>query len=520
MTELLPDGLAVPDACPAVPAWKPPPPPPRRVWVLVAFALVVRLLACITDPVLPRDGVALAEAVQAVAEGSMEPMRGGPLHPLAVVTAAPPAALGLPADLALALVAALATSLAVLPLFLLVRRITGKDDEATAAGLLFAVTPLFVRVGSTALAEGLLLATTLASLHFTARAMRHFHPARDGALAGLFAGAAWLARPEGIVLLPLAALAVLPANGGRPLRGRLLALLGVLGAAALVASPWILLRWTSGEPFGPFAGKSVAVLAGGATAAPPGGAATGLAGGPLPALGRALGAVVEALHPAVAVLAGLGLLVTARLPKCGKTLGPVVLLLAAAAAFTAGLAVLEWRYGYGGKRHAAAAAVVLLPFAGIGFHGAARGLQRTGGAMSRPAVALGVMTFGLAGPLLVQSLLQRNNGGADARELGLRLRREDGPPPRIATLGEPRIAWYAGGVDIRLLREFGVPAGADDTETRRRGDALTGFLGGEAAPDWVVLREGDRRVPGGAVPARPPDLQVNDLRAWRIPRRQ
>jgi hypothetical protein len=484
--------------------------------VLAGVALAVRLAAMFLDPVMPRDGVALAETVAAFANGDFSALTGGPLHPLALLLAAFPAALGVPPERALALVAALASAAAVIPMFLLTRRIVGRDDDASAACLLFAVAPPLVRTGSTALSEGLLLFFALASLHFAARALRHFHPARDAMLAGAFAGAAWLARPEGLALIPLVVLVCLPSGGGRPLRGRLLAAALAPLAALLVAAPWLLLRAFARGSAGPFGGKDLAVLVGSRAATAAGGAATGVDPGVGASLFRAAGAVVEGMHPGVAIFVLVGLIALVRLPRCGKTWGPVALLGAAALAFTGGLALLEWRYGYGGRRHAAAAATVLLPFAGVGFVATGRLLERAGGPFRRPSIALGTLLAVVVLPLLAGSLLQRDASGAEARSMGLLLRASDGQhTPTIATFGEPRIAWYARGTDVRLLRIYGVAPGLAEVEAKGRANSFIALLQGTDSPEWIVLRDGDPRVPPGVVPETAPAHRVGRLAAWQ-----
>jgi hypothetical protein len=91
------------------------------------------------------------------------------------------------------------------------------------------------------------------------------------------------------------------------------------------------------------------------------------------------------------------------------------------------------------------------------------------------------------------------------------------PPPRIATFGDPRVAWYAGGSDVRLVREFRVRPGASPADAARVGDALRWFLGGRNGADFVVLWQGDDRIPPG-VPGPgggEPVATSGNLRAWR-----
>ena len=166
------------------------------------------------------------------------------------------------------------------------------------------------------------------------------------------------------------------------------------------------------------------------------------------------------------------------------------------------------------------AGVLLLPFAGAGVLAAGRLLGRVGGPLARPVVALGLVGLGAGIPLLAGALLQRDAAGAGAREVGGRIRSlaAPGSRPRVASFGEPRAAWYAGGRDARLLRDFGVPPGAPRGEGERRAAALLWMLRHEGAPEFVVLRAGDYRVPPGLPDPSwgPPAAEAGTLRAWRV----
>ncbi len=518
MPRTLPDGLPIPDECPAPAALAPPPPTPRSAWVLAGLALAVRGAAAFLDPVPTKDGIALAETVRSLAAGHGAALLDAPHSPLAAALAAPFAAAGLDPLAALSLVAVLASAAAVLPLHAAARR-AFDADAANAGALLYVVSPPLVRIGSTALGEPLLFLLGMLSLDAALRALRHFRPARDSALAGLAAGAALLAQPKALALLPLLLAAPIPAGGDRPWRNRLAGVAAGLLAFSLVAGPWIAVRSSRAGRLELVPGKSTAVLVGADTPADPGGAApAGRPGLPAAAL-RAAGAIPEALHPVPAVLALLGIATLLGRRGCGKALGPPLLLLCAAGLFLAGVALLEWRYGYGGRRHAAMAGVALLPFAGAGFLAAGGLLGRVGGPLRRPAVALGLLLFAVAVPLGILALLHRDAGGMEAREMGrdLRALAPAGARLRVATFGEPRVAWYAGGEDVPLLRTYGVRPGTKPADAARKGDSLRWFLVGPSGIDFLVLREGDERVPPG-VPgpaAGPPAAKAGGLRAWR-----
>jgi len=512
----LPDGLVLPDedGCPAPATLAPPPPAPRSAWVLAGVALAVRAAAALLDPVPPRDGIALAETVRAAAGGSFRALLEAPHPPLAALLAAPFAALGLDPVAALSVVAVFCGGAAAFALHAIARRMFD-EDAANGAVLLYAVTPPLVRLGSTALGEPVLFLLGVLSVDAAVRALRHWRPARDAACAGLLGGAAFLARPEGLALLLPAVLAPLGPGGGRPRRNRVAGAALAALAFAAVAGPWAA---ASGRLL---PGKSVAVLAGSGIPAEPGGAAPAERHGFFGAAVQAAGALPEAIHPVVAALAALGLAAAAAgFRPCGRAMGPLALVLGAAGLFLGGVVLLEWRYGYGGRRHAAMAAVLLVPFAGAGILAAGRLLGRVGGSLARPVVALGIVAFGAAIPLLVGAVFQRDEAGGEARKVGLRLRSLHGPgapPLRVATFGEPRVAWYAGGTDARLLRDYGVPPGAPPGEGARKRAALLWMLRHEGAPEFLILRKGDGRVPPGLPDPRwdPPAAEAGSLRAWR-----
>ena len=529
MATMLPDGLPVPDECPVLAVLGPAPPTPRAALVLAGLALAVRAAAAFLDPVPPRDGIALAETARAVAGGNPGALLDATHPPLAAVLAAPFAAAGLDPVAAVALVAVLCGAAAVLPLHALARRAFDLDS-ANAAALLYAVTPPLVRIGSTALGEPALFLLGLLSVDAALRAFRHFRPAPVAAWAGLAAGGAFLARPEALALVPLLLAAPLPAGGGRPWKGRLAGAGLGLAAFALVAGPWIAVVSLRRDRLELVPGKRTEVLLGMASPADPGGAAPAERHALPAAALQAAGAIPEAIHPFPAALALLGLATLVGRRRCGRFLGPPLLVLAAALLFLGAVVMTEWRYGYGGRRHASMAGTALLPFAGAGLLLAGTLLARIGGPLRRPVAALGLLLFAGGGSLLAGAFLQRDAAGGEAREMGLRLRAlavpgpagptaPAGPArPRIATFGEPRVAWYAGGEDVGLLHEFGVVPGTPPADAALRGGSLRWFLEGRAGVDFLVLREGDDRVPPG-VPgpgSGPPVASAGSLRAWRV----
>ncbi|MHC4924830.1 MAG: ArnT family glycosyltransferase [Planctomycetota bacterium] len=510
--ERLPDGLPLPDehgaeACSAIPALEAPPPVPAVAWALGGLALVVRTAAAMLDPVPPRDGVKFAETLQLAAAGEgidWSVFATASHHPLTTWAAMPLHAVGLDPMTALTVVSVLAGGLAAVVLHRMTALLLGDEDAAGAAAVLYAVTPPLVRLGSTALAEPLLHLCVLLSVFAALKTLRHWKPARWALAAGLWGGAGFLARPEALALLPLALLACLPGGGGRPLKNRALALvLAGIGFAAL-AGPWMAHLSLDRAQVTVFQGKDVAVLTGAKAPANPGGAAPAEKHSLLMAAAQATGALPEAIHPALIVLVLMGVISVFRTAHCKREAGRLILLGLAVAAFWCGVVMLEWRYGYGGRRHASTAGLLLIPLAGSGLLLLATMGRRWVKALERPVAATGAVTLLIALPLLAGSLLQRDESGNDARDLGTRLAeigtvKVPGTPSGarpVATFGEPRVAWYAGGEDLRLMRRFGIRPGASRDEVEKRADRFRSFLADHPG-HYVVLKKDDPRVPPG-----------------------
>jgi hypothetical protein len=173
--------------------------PPRgivrlRTSLIVALAvgLAVRLARLAADPLIHPDGPAYLALALDVLGGRFAHVLGGYYSPLYPALVAVPAALGVPLELAGRLTATVA-GLASLPLLhVVVRRALG-PRAAAAAVLVAAVQPALVKASVQVLPETLAGAIVLAWLAALPRA----------AAAGALAGAAYLARPEGVLLLPL-----------------------------------------------------------------------------------------------------------------------------------------------------------------------------------------------------------------------------------------------------------------------------------------------------------------------------
>ncbi len=203
--------------------------------VALALGLGLRLLRVARAPLMHPDGPAYLGLAGALLRGDLLTVLGGYYSPAYPATIAALAATGLPVELAGRLAAALA-GVAALPLVhAATRRLLGARAAAVAV-LVAAVHPALVKASADVLPE------TLAGALLLAWFVR-LHGARDaGALgsAGALAGAAYLARPEAALLVPLGL-----ARAAR--RARPGALVAYAAAALLVMAPALLaLRARSG----------------------------------------------------------------------------------------------------------------------------------------------------------------------------------------------------------------------------------------------------------------------------------
>src|SRR3989441_2456902 len=157
----------------------------------LAAGLVVRVARLLRDPLIHPDGPAYLELARALLHGKILPVLGGYYSPLYPAAVAGLAATGLRLELA-GRATALLAGLAALPfLHQLVRRCAG-ERAADAAVLVAAVHPALVKASAQVLPETLAGALLLAWL-----------VVRRAGVAGALAGVAYLARPEGVLLLPL-----------------------------------------------------------------------------------------------------------------------------------------------------------------------------------------------------------------------------------------------------------------------------------------------------------------------------
>src|SRR5436309_3120613 len=194
--------------------------------VAVGIGFAVRLLCVIRDPLLHPDGPAYLRLAANLLHGDVVRVLTGYYSPLYPALVAGLGALGLPLPLAGRAGAGLA-GLAVLPLLHAVVRSLLGERAAGAAVLVAALHPALVKASAQILPESLAATLLLAWM----AALLAARGARGLAAAGALAGVAYLARPEGALLLPLG---VAAAAGRRHRAGGLVV---YLGAGLLVMAP-------------------------------------------------------------------------------------------------------------------------------------------------------------------------------------------------------------------------------------------------------------------------------------------
>jgi hypothetical protein len=389
------------------------------------------------------------------------------------------------------------------PLHALARRACGRH-AALATCVLYAVLPKAVAVGAVPLAEGIALPFLLGALALAAAA-RDASPSRTARRlvgAGLLAGGAYLCRPEALMAFPAALAAA--ALDGRPGRWRRAALVSV--GFVLLAVPYTAalsnargrLTITPKKDIVRFIGAAEPVrhAADGPVVPVPDSAVTA----PETGVGSVVAGTASALESALTLPVVLLVLLGAVPPRRWRrkrSRRPRLLLGGTALILIALVARLHAGWGYGGGRHALAAAVLLLPFAGEGLAVLGSVLPRV---TSRRRFLFVTSTL-LAMPLATRAILRPPGaGGVAARSLGERLgaevERREGPGAklRIASSAEPLVAFYAdrvlrpGGGEARDLPLWGrflrpLAQGADPSAVA---DAVSAELV-RSDVDWVVL---------------------------------
>ena len=208
-----------------------------RLIVAVGIGLTVGVLHVLRDPLLHPDGPAYLRLASNLLQGDVARVLTGYYSPLYPALVAGLAALGLPLPLAGRVAAGLAGLVLLLLLHAVVRSLLG-ERAAGVAVLVAAVHPALVKASTQVLPESLAAALLLAWL----AALLAARGARGLAAAGVLAGAAYLARPEGAFLLPAGVAAAV----GRRHRARGIALY-VVAALVVMAPVLIALHARSGR---------------------------------------------------------------------------------------------------------------------------------------------------------------------------------------------------------------------------------------------------------------------------------
>jgi len=171
---------------------------PGLLLLLFLAALLPRAWIAWTSQCISSDGPVYAEVAARYFAGDWQGGLGHLYQPLYPVAMAGAYAVVGDWERAGQLVSVLASSLAILPLWFLTRRLFG-ERAALAAALIYALSPYPVRLSADVLTTGLYLALTLLALW---AAVAGFGTWRPGwcLLAGLAAGLSYLVRLDGIVL--------------------------------------------------------------------------------------------------------------------------------------------------------------------------------------------------------------------------------------------------------------------------------------------------------------------------------
>jgi 4-amino-4-deoxy-L-arabinose transferase-like glycosyltransferase len=176
---------------------------PRRAWLLALGAVAVRAAAALTVAVVDADGardLRMAELIERgrFSEALLVPMPTPPLHPF--LTALAGTATG-NLHLAGVAVSVILGGLALLPLYALARR-TWDDRVATVAAALYMFLPAVIDIQIEPMTEGTFMFFFFSAMGVGWSSLEERSWEQTVAAAG-GAALAWLARPEGIYLLPL-----------------------------------------------------------------------------------------------------------------------------------------------------------------------------------------------------------------------------------------------------------------------------------------------------------------------------
>jgi 4-amino-4-deoxy-L-arabinose transferase-like glycosyltransferase len=208
---------------------------PRRAWLLALGAITVRTAAALTVVVVDSDGarnLRMAELIEQgrLSEALLVRMPTPPLHPF--LTALADTAIG-NLHLAGIAVSVILSGLATLPLYAMARR-TWDHRVATVAALLYMFLPAVIDIQIEPMTEGTFMFFFFSAMAVGWSALEDRSWEQTVAAAGC-AALAWLARPEGIYLLPLFLAAALI----RFSRGSLLAVAIFLATWLILAFPYL-----------------------------------------------------------------------------------------------------------------------------------------------------------------------------------------------------------------------------------------------------------------------------------------
>jgi 4-amino-4-deoxy-L-arabinose transferase-like glycosyltransferase len=176
---------------------------PRRAWLLALGAIAVRTAAALTVAVVDSDGarnLRMAELIEQgrFSEALLVRMPTPPLHPF--LTAVADTAIG-NLHFAGVAVSVILGGLAIFPLYAMARR-TWDDRVATVAALLYIFLPAVIDIQIEPMTEGTFMCFFFSAMAVGWSALEERSWEQTVAAAGC-AALAWLARPEGIYLLPL-----------------------------------------------------------------------------------------------------------------------------------------------------------------------------------------------------------------------------------------------------------------------------------------------------------------------------
>jgi len=407
---------------------------------LLALALIVRSVAFLQVEVIPRDGIYFLQQADHLLQGDWNRALSWYQHPLfAALIACVKSLSGLSLETAGSLVALGAGALAVVPLSLLMTRVFG-SKAGVSAGILYAVLPLAVRFSVRPLSEGpfyfFLFLSALAGVETLLRSGR-FAPI----LAGVFGGLAYLVRPEGLAAPLVTLIGVLVFPACRAWKGRISAALLLGLGLAVSAGPYVTFLSHEAGTLKLTAKKDLRVLSGARSDRPLQRLSDeGLSDRGVAASLQLVSHLLESVSYLPVVLALIGGLFPGRK---NRSRGEVFLLLLVLL-FAAVLFRLAYTYGYLARRHTLTPGLFLLGWSGMGV----AWLSTRWNARRRIHACLVLLITAGMLPFAWKNV-DRNH--LPLKTLGRWIQDHQGKNRRIAPMGYPRIAYYAGADPIDLL---------------------------------------------------------------------